>query len=200
MTISIGGLISGLDTNGIIDQMLAIQQRPIERLQNKGSEYQIQLSTYGTLKGLVSSLQSAVSAIDTEGGLASYTATSGDKDLFTVTSGDDAAVGSYDVTVQQLAKVHKLTSTAFAAEEAMGEGTIHLKVGLPRQSISQFQSQIPMMRWHRPLTMRMQESRQRSCLMGLTIFNFVRRRNRGRQCHQSDGDRGGDGGRRSGKQ
>ncbi len=129
MTISIGGLISGLDTNGIIDQMLAIQQRPIERLQNKGSEYQIQLSTYGTLKGLVSSLQSAVSAIDTEGGLASYTATSGDKDLFTVTSGDDAAVGSYDVTVQQLAKVHKLTSTAFAAEEAMGEGTIHLKVG-----------------------------------------------------------------------
>lgn len=68
MTISIGGLISGLDTNGIIDQMLAIQQRPIERLQNKGSEYQIQLSTYGTLKGLVSSLQSAVSAIDTEAG------------------------------------------------------------------------------------------------------------------------------------
>ncbi len=131
-------LISGLDTNGIIDQMLAIQQRPIERLQNKGSEYQIQLSTYGTLKGLVSSLQSAVSAIDTEGGLASYTATSGDKDLFTVTSGDDAAVGSYDVTVQQLAKVHKLTSTAFAAEEAMGEGTIHLKVGTARNRYRSF--------------------------------------------------------------
>jgi flagellar hook-associated protein 2 len=129
MTISIGGLASGLDTNGIIDQMLAIQQRPIERLQSKGSEYQIQLSTYGTLKGLVSSLQSAVSAIDTEGELSSYTATSGDKDLFTVTSGDDAAVGSYDVTVQQLAKVHKLTSTAFAADETIGEGTIHLKVG-----------------------------------------------------------------------
>jgi flagellar capping protein FliD len=29
MSISVGGLISGLDTNSIIDQLLALQQKPI---------------------------------------------------------------------------------------------------------------------------------------------------------------------------
>ena len=129
MSISIGGLASGLDTNGMIEQMLAIQQQPITRLQEETSAYEVELTTYGSMQGLLESLQSAVEAMDTEGELASYTATSGDTDLFSVSADDDAVAGDYTVTVQQMAKAHKLTSSAFSEEEAVGEGTIHLKVG-----------------------------------------------------------------------
>lgn len=129
MSISIGGLASGLDTNGMIDQMLAIQQQPITRLQQKESGYQVELTTYGSMQGFLDSLQTAVEAIDTENKLASFSASSGDTDLFTVSADDDAVAGNYSVTVQQMAEAHKLTSTAFTESETVGEGTIHLQVG-----------------------------------------------------------------------
>jgi flagellar hook-associated protein 2 len=61
--------------------------------------------------------------------LTSFSATSGDTDLFTVSVDENATAGSYDVTVQNLAKAHKLTSEAFTETEAVGGGTIHLRLG-----------------------------------------------------------------------
>ncbi|MBW2265977.1 MAG: flagellar cap protein, partial [Deltaproteobacteria bacterium] len=46
MSISVGGLISGLDTNGIIDQLLELQQRPMIKLQQQEAAYQVELSAY----------------------------------------------------------------------------------------------------------------------------------------------------------
>ncbi len=48
MSISVGGLISGLDTNSIIDQLKSIQQRPILKLQQQEADYQVELSAYGS--------------------------------------------------------------------------------------------------------------------------------------------------------
>ncbi len=140
MTISVGGLISGLDTNGMIEQMLALQQRPIVRLQQREAAYQVELTAYGSLDGLLDSLKSAMEDLDSVSDLTSFSVSSGDADLFTVSVDENATAGSYDVTVQNLAKVHKLTSKkvgdgttledgAFADGEYVGKGTIHLKVG-----------------------------------------------------------------------
>jgi flagellar hook-associated protein 2 len=138
MTISVGGLISGLDTNGMIEQMLALQQRPILKLQQREAAYQVELSAYGSLQGVLDSLKSAMEDLDSVSDLTSFSATSGDTGLFTVSASDTATPGSYDITVTQMAKVHKLTSKkdlgvdedgAFSAEEYVGKGTIHLTVG-----------------------------------------------------------------------
>ena len=53
MSISVGGLISGLDTNAMIEQLLEIQQQPIVNLQQKEAAYQVELTTYGSLQGLL---------------------------------------------------------------------------------------------------------------------------------------------------
>lgn len=129
MSISVGGLMSGLDTNGIIDQMLSIQQRPILALQKKEAEYQVQLSTYGNFKSVLSSLKTSLSALDSADDLTRFTARSGDTGLFTVSADESAAAGNYKITVEQMADVHKLTSMAFAKDEAVGEGTLHLSLG-----------------------------------------------------------------------
>ncbi len=132
MSISVGGLMSGLDTNSIIDQLLELQQKPIITLQQREAAHQVELSAYGSLQGAMSSLKSAMDGFDSTSDLTSFSASSGDTDLFTVSAAGNAVPGSYSITVQQLAGVHKLASTAagaFSVEELVGEGTIHLKVG-----------------------------------------------------------------------
>lgn len=129
MSISVGGLISGLDTNSMIEQLLELQQKPILKLQRQEAAYQVELTAYGSLKGILGSLKSAVEDLDSVSNLTSFSVSSGDADLFTVSADENATVGSYSVTVTQMAKVHKLTSNAFSEEELVGEGTLHLKVG-----------------------------------------------------------------------
>ena len=140
MSLSVGGLMSGLDTNSIIGQLLALQQKPIIKLQRQEAAYQVELSAYGNLQSALSSLKSAMDGLDSASNLTSFSASSGDTDLFTVSADENASAGSYDVKVQNLAKIHKLTSKkvgdgttledgAFADGEYVGEGTIHLKVG-----------------------------------------------------------------------
>jgi flagellar hook-associated protein 2 len=129
MSISVGGLTSGLDTNSIIDQLLALQQEPILRLQQREADYQVELSAYGSLQSALTSLQSAIEDLDSVSDFTRFSATSGDTDLFTASANENATAGSYNIKVQQLARAHKLKSAAFGDIESVGEGTIHLKVG-----------------------------------------------------------------------
>jgi flagellar hook-associated protein 2 len=129
MSLSVGGLMSGLDTNSIIDQLLALQQKPIIKLQQQEAAYQVELSAYGSLQSTLSSLKSAMENLDSASDLTSFSASSGDTDLFTVSADDTAIPGSYSITVTQMAEVHKLTSCGFSEGELVGKGIIQLKVG-----------------------------------------------------------------------
>ncbi|MFH0730471.1 MAG: flagellar filament capping protein FliD [Pseudomonadota bacterium] len=129
MSISVGGLVSGLDTNSIISQLMELQQQPIATLQTKQSNYEVKLTTYGSLQSLLSQLKTEMEGLDSAEDLTSFSVSSGNSNLFTATVDSDATAGAYDITVQQLAQAHKLTSTAFSDEELVGEGTLHLKVG-----------------------------------------------------------------------
>lgn len=129
MSISVAGLISGLDTNAMIEQLLELQQQPIVNLQEQEAAYQVKLTAYGSLQSALDTLKSAMEELDSMNDLACFSVSSGDTGLFTASSDENAAAGSYSITVQQLAKVNKLTSDAFSEEALVGEGTIHLKLG-----------------------------------------------------------------------
>jgi len=129
MSVSVGGLVSGLDTNGIIEQLMEVQQRPITMLQQQEAAYQVELTAYGSLKGELSSLKSALEGLDSVSDMTAFTATAGSADFLTVSADNDATEGIYNLFVTQIADVHKLTSSAFTEAEAVGQGTLHLKVG-----------------------------------------------------------------------
>jgi flagellar hook-associated protein 2 len=129
MSISVSGLISGLDTDSIISELLTVQQQPILNLQEREADYQVQLSAYGSLQSTLSSLKSAAEAIEEASDFTAFTATSGDTDLFDASASESATPGSHKITVTQLAEAHKLKSTSFSNGEEVGEGTMHLKVG-----------------------------------------------------------------------
>lgn len=127
--LSVGGLVSGLDTNSIISQLLEVERRPILQLQQKEVAFQVELSAYGSVQSALENLQSAVESLRTSNDFAQFSTSSQNTDLVTATANASAAVGSHQVTVQQLAQAHKLHSTGFADAEVVGAGTLHLQVG-----------------------------------------------------------------------
>ncbi len=64
MGISIGGLISGMDTDSVISKLLDIQKKPISLLQNKEADFKVKLSAYSTLQGSLESVKTAARNLD----------------------------------------------------------------------------------------------------------------------------------------
>ena len=48
-TQTIGGLVSGMDTNSIIEQLMSIERVSVKRLENKKAELDLQLEAYQVL-------------------------------------------------------------------------------------------------------------------------------------------------------
>jgi len=121
MALSVGGIISGFDTESIISQLLNIEQRPILQLQQQEADYQVQLTAYGSLKSVLNSINLAAQGLNAASDLTSFTASSGDTDLFTVSADSSAAAGTHNVTVKQLAQTHMVKSAAFTGTEEILE-------------------------------------------------------------------------------
>jgi len=117
---SVGGIVSGIQTESIITQLLEIEQRPILLQQQKEAAFQVQLTAYGSMESLLNSLDTAAKKLDSATDLTSFTATSGDTDLFTAAADSTASPGNYDLKIYQLAQANKLTSGTFAKGEQVG--------------------------------------------------------------------------------
>jgi flagellar hook-associated protein 2 len=108
------GLASGMDTNSIVNSLIAADSGPLNALRQRQSDYNVQISTLGTLVTQLQALQTAASNLSTNGVVAIQpTSTFSD---FTVT-GSAKAEGSYTISVEQVAKEAKLRSTHFASAQ-----------------------------------------------------------------------------------
>ncbi len=129
MGVSVGGIISGLDTEEIISAILDVEKVPVTSMETKISDYETELSTYGELSSLLETFSSAASALNTSSDFSQYTASSSDTSVFTATGYPNATSGSYSISVDQLAQAQKLKSVAFGSDEAVGAGTLTLQLG-----------------------------------------------------------------------
>lgn len=131
MAITASGLGSNLDVNSIVSQLMAIEQQPLTALNTKEASFQAKLTALGTVKGTLSSLQSAVQTLKTASTFTGRTATSSDTTVLSASASSTAAAGSYAVSVTQLAKYHALRSnTDYAATtDTFTTGTLAITVG-----------------------------------------------------------------------
>jgi len=112
--ISAPGVGSGLDVGSIVDQLMAIERRPLDRLQSSKQDLQVQLSAYGTLKSSLAGFQTALKDLKTLNAFEVYKADSADETAFTATADSTAATGFTDIQVVSLAEAHKMGSLAIA--------------------------------------------------------------------------------------
>jgi flagellar hook-associated protein 2 len=114
--ITFGGLASGIDTNMIIDQMLAMQQRPIIQAENRRAVVQQRMQALGSVGSQLSTLLTRLSSLQNaetfRARQASVQANTENQNKISVSASSAAATGSFSFHVTQLATSTKATSTA----------------------------------------------------------------------------------------
>lgn len=129
-TISSPGLGSGLDVSSIVEQLVAIERRPIDLLTTQKTALQSKLSAFGLLKSYTTNVEDAVAKL-ADPTLWQKTSTgSTDPSSVSATSTPLAAGGSYSVQVGQLAQSQSLASGAYLANtSSVGTGTLKIELG-----------------------------------------------------------------------
>ncbi|WP_018411486.1 flagellar filament capping protein FliD [Methyloversatilis thermotolerans] len=130
MAITSTGLGSGLDVESLVSSLMAIEQRPLTLMAQKEASAQAKISAYGSLKSVLSSLQTTAQSISTTASFTARKATISNADVATVAATTDAVAGNYKVTVNSLAASQVVASSAFSSRtDAVGSGTITIKLG-----------------------------------------------------------------------
>ncbi|HHN46159.1 MAG TPA: hypothetical protein ENN09_01840 [Planctomycetes bacterium] len=126
----VSGLMSGLDTNNLISQLMSIERRPLNTLLNNISSAKRLKDVFGELNTALLALKDAAAKAGTAAAFSGLKAVSSDASLLGASAGSAASAGTYTFTV-----VHALTrgldaSNAFAdADSTTGEGTLVFFVG-----------------------------------------------------------------------
>ncbi len=131
-TFSVSGLISGIDYNEMIEQIIELERKPIELKEQRQEAYQTKISKYGELSSLLDKLKSASEGLKTAKGFMARTAESSDGNVCKVSASSTASEGNYTVVVSKLAQAYRAASSAVASGDtvvASGSGNFSFTVG-----------------------------------------------------------------------
>jgi len=128
---SVGGLASGLNTNEIINAMLAAEQATRNRLVARQSTYTRQLSSWQDLNSKLGALKTATDAVRTPAKVSSATAASDDESLVYATASSTASPTTLTFKVTQLAAAQQKMASGFTdLTDLVGAGKAHVASGL----------------------------------------------------------------------
>jgi flagellar hook-associated protein 2 len=131
--ISIGGLATGLDTNEIIDKLVALERRPLDRLEEQQDAVEATKTAIGSVGTQLAALRTAAGKLSSVAKFLARTASSSDETVLKAAAGSGAAPGTTTLTVTQLARGAVATSTVGVASAtstvAAGAGSFQFQVG-----------------------------------------------------------------------
>jgi flagellar hook-associated protein 2 len=102
-TFHVGGIVSGLDTESIISQLVASASVPKQLMATKQAELSDRKDAYTELTSRLKDLQSALTDIDTATEFRSVSGSSSNESVATATVDGDGVVGTYNLSVTSLA-------------------------------------------------------------------------------------------------
>jgi len=110
-----GGLSTGQDTQAIVDAMLEVERAPINRLENEIVEHEEKYAAWSELDTKVSDLYSKKNKLTSYLTWRQNDVTNTDENVVTGSADHNAAQGTYDVNVIQLAQSHMVGSASQAS-------------------------------------------------------------------------------------
>ncbi|MCC7495155.1 MAG: flagellar filament capping protein FliD [Fimbriimonadaceae bacterium] len=111
MGFSLSGLNStGIDFSALADALIQIERAPIDALELKKEQASSRKSMLNEVSAALKSLKTSAEALAKPKSLSFVKATSQDADLLGISATNDAALGTWQVTVQQLASSTRVTS------------------------------------------------------------------------------------------
>ncbi len=127
---SIEGIISGFNTTEIIEAIMQYERRQVDLYVQKQTNQTNRLTTWNSIEAMLTSVKIQAGYLSDENLWYAKTAASSNEDEITVSSTNDAAPGTYFLTVDQLATHHQIASQGIGSlTDNMGAGTIEISTG-----------------------------------------------------------------------
>jgi len=128
-SISSLGIGSGLDLNGLLDQLESSERQQLAPITRKQQSYQAKISAYGKLESALNAFKEASEKL-TEAKQFQAVKNQVGGDAITVVQGDGALTGNYDLEVTQRARGYSIATQGVAdSEERLGAGAISITLG-----------------------------------------------------------------------
>src|SRR4051812_14474355 len=125
------GLVSGINSKDIIDQLMSLEEQPKTRLEDRIDETNKVKLAYTDLSTRLASLKLAGTTLKKASTFQSATTTSGDDDVLTASASNGAAVGNYQIQVARLVTTQQSVTNGFADTDKtlLGAGTLTIEQG-----------------------------------------------------------------------
>ena len=133
---SISGISSGLDTSALVEGLMFAERQTVRRLEASQTRANDQIRAWNLIS---TRLEGAKSAIETlrSGGLGATTASSSNENLVRVATRSDAAVGTYQFRVDQLAAAQQVSSAGISSGAALtGAGVARFTSGIEQRDLT----------------------------------------------------------------
>jgi len=128
-SLSFTGISSGIDTDAIVTSLMAIERRPVDRLQRSADLASARLTGLADMRSRLTALRGAEQALRGAGVFSLRPiATSSDPARIVATASGSAVKASFSVTVSALARADVRTQTSTLAS-ATAADTLHLAAG-----------------------------------------------------------------------
>jgi len=130
VAISVSGVVSNLDTESIITQLMSVESLPLSQLQTKVASFQTKLTAFGVVQSSVSTFQTALDKLSSPSLYQSMKGSIANSSVATVSASSSAKAGSYSLEVTQLAEAQKLAAAGQSSTStAIGNGVITIDFG-----------------------------------------------------------------------
>ncbi len=128
------GLISGLDIQAIVDQLIAIEARPKELVEQRNAVLTSQQVAFTTVNAALLGLKNSTNSLIDDSAFSATNAFSSNESILSVSSGVGAVPGNYQFTVKQLVAAQRTVSKGFADTDAtpIGAGVLTFDRGEAR--------------------------------------------------------------------
>ena len=129
--LSIDGLASGLDTSGLIAQILQAEARPLQLFNAQITKEQNKKTAFLDLSAKLLGLQLSSNRLSQSDTFRRVTASSTNSDVISASAGAGVPPGTYSFRVAQLASGSQFASHGFATADdtVVGAGTLSLELG-----------------------------------------------------------------------
>jgi flagellar hook-associated protein 2 len=106
---------ASIDVASIVSQLMAAENKPIDRIDAKIATQKVVISDLGVIKSKVAALQDALTVFEDITTYGNMSASSGDTAIVTATAGTGASAGTYAVNVTQVAQKSTYNITGLAS-------------------------------------------------------------------------------------
>jgi len=115
MSMRIGGLISGLQTENLISKLMQVESQPMELMKTRKHTYELRKDLWNEINSSLLALKNKVTDnISSSTAILKKKAVSSDETVFTASAGASAANSTYNIDITTIAKSQRIVGTTQA--------------------------------------------------------------------------------------